>query len=121
MTDYLTRINYPRAEVKEKRVLLYIGLFPAHKALFDQAESRVALAEPGLGWPRPIWNRRRLPNSNAISQQDLGKYGHDDLQRTPSVKAAEANRETADLVSSGPRSNRLLPGSWAVICSTSAT
>jgi multidrug efflux system membrane fusion protein len=101
VTGYLTEIKFkPGQEVKENDVLFVIDQRP-YKAALDQARAQILVQKAALQLAVADYNRAKVlagrGGASAISQQDLDKFAATQAQAEASLKAAEANEQTADL------------------------
>jgi multidrug efflux system membrane fusion protein len=102
VTGYLTEIKFkPGQEVNKDEVLFVIDQRP-YKATLDQAKSQVLLQDARLklaiaDYKRANYLANRGGATQAISQQELDKYAAAQEEADASLKAAQANAQTADL------------------------
>lgn len=99
VTGYLMDIPFkPGDEIKKDAPLFKIDPRP-YQAIFDQADSQVALADARVKLANADLARAKeiAKTPGAISQQEVDTYAANAAQSVASLKAAEAAREAAKL------------------------
>ncbi|HTN76396.1 MAG TPA: efflux RND transporter periplasmic adaptor subunit [Pirellulaceae bacterium] len=99
VTGYLTEINFKVGEELEKDAPLFLIDPRPYQALFDQADSQVALSKARLELANADLARAKeiSKTPGAISQQEVDTYSANASQASAALKASEASRESAQL------------------------